>query len=381
LLEKINDVSFPLKERLANLINTINQENINFNNINLSNTIKNKLSKMIKMNKPVEKLDNIFNDLNKKTLVVDFENLNFGVQPYIQNMIEVYSKGTKPKNELRNNLAFILNMMIEENFEKLFIVCKLPIYNIFDEIFLDDGFEYTIYVDNKETDVYYHMKNTIDKIKKGLMNKTLSIDIINLQSEIPHTNYDLEPHLKKLNSFDDCTIVYLANKLMSNNQKYKIISSDLRMFNDFNEEERQILLPYFLIRSSLIYIPIGNQIKLESIEYLINPIDDPFFRSPVNSNKILENEICMIRTMDNDTRKDNANPCKRNVDRNLHKKMEEHYFHPNSKLNHINKSKNKIYSNITESEVKTKFSENVDPYYIKYIKYKNKYLNLKFNKN
>jgi hypothetical protein len=297
-------------------------------------------------------------------------------------------------------------MMIAEHFEKLFIVCKAPIDDIFNKIFSDESFEYRTllngpkFLENKKQPVIYYMKNTIDNIKNGIKNKILTVDIIQLSSNIPHNNYSSEPNLKKLNSFDDCTITYIANKLQSRHKEYKIISSDLKMFKDFNDEEREILLPYFLTRISL--VAKSNNIELESKEYLIDPISDSFFKSPVPIKSIQPNEICMLRHYEDSQ----SNICKKIPEKNLHIKMKDHYFKPKSGLNHLIKDefvpgskknpKYRAFFNIEKEKLLEKFSNfgfktkeefnnslQQPYYYEKYIKYKYKYITLKnlFNNN
>jgi len=335
--------------------NTVNQQllkNINsridkihFNDGRYNSEIKNNLKSMIQRNKEIKSLDDIFSNLNKKTLIVDFENLNFGIDLQDPENIEIYSESQEIKNILKNNLIFIFNMIIEERFEKLFIVCKKSINNILNSLFINNGFEYITplnlssidFLHKNNHNVFYYMKDTLDKVKNQIKNNTLTVDIINVFSKIPHNNYVSEPNLKKLNSFDDCTIVYLANKLQSNKCEYKIISSDLKMFNDFNFEERQILLPYFILKLSLLYrseydnyTNYNHKVELQTNEFLVDPINDSFFKIVVPINKIEPNEICMLRKHEND-----HNPCNSNPSKNLHLKIKEHYFKPKSGMNHI----------------------------------------------
>jgi hypothetical protein len=417
-----NDENSPVGNQLVTTQKLLTDTNkkidtITFKDPKYTDIIKSSLEIMIQSNKKIETLDNIFPDINDKILIVDFENLNFDVLTKSKN-IEKYSEGDRINiNELQNNIAFILNMMIEESYKKLFIVCKgTYIYDIFNLLFINKGFEYNIILNTGKDDflrgkvqkVFYYMTETINKIIEGIVDKTLSIDIINSSSEIPHKRviYDQEPKIKILNSFDDCIIIYLANKAQENKIEYKVISSDLKIFRDFKIES-SILLPFYLIRSSLSHklyckdynykYPIFNEssgrnhITFDFEEYLINSIDDPFFKITLEEQLLLNNEICMLQNEEDNP----YNPCKRNPSRNLHTKMIDHYFKPKSKLNHFIKDqyineKEPKYRGLFNIEInelvkdfsrhgfknEDEFQEYLLEYYYKYKKYKRKYIQL-----
>ena len=285
----------------------------------------------------LEVLENVFT-LNEsisetdKVLIVDYPNLlkvSHAMEIKTSNGIYLYT------NFFKHPLVFILNMMIEEQYTKLYIITKGDeIMDSFNHL-MNNEIEYddrekaqSIPNYNNITNIKYNMSTIINTIIEKITNQSITIDIIQTTSEIPRHNSDSpDKILKDLNSYDDCTIMYLAITLalMSTGFKlgFKLISNDLNMIEDFGHE-RKVLLPYILTKSSLKLELGATNIQFTNTSYLINTID-LFFKSDrkIPSQDIFTNMVCNVPGNDF---------CKAN---NLDNKLMTHYYMPNQGKTHI----------------------------------------------
>ena len=388
------------------------------------------MERNIKAGLPRRNLDEIFDTLKSKTLVVDFENLNYAIKENNADILG-YVSNTRTLNEFKNSLSFLLNYVINEDYSKLLIVTKTNIFDLFIDVFSNkDGDYYIDYIsklnepsNNTSTEqlVYYNLTKTIHAIKTKIKEGSLKIQVVNVYNNFPYdSRYGENPlFIKLVKSFDDCTIVYIVDKLRKEGKDYKLISNDLKMFDDFNKE-RKIVLPFILDLHDLeISIDechkfdgkpfnssgLKNEMRfnLKSSNFIDTTID-PFFSTDIRPELYKPNQICSI-----------SDKCSKAPYINLQGKLNEHYFVNDKKLNHIlranigergNPSKYKAFFNIEKDkllQMHSKFgfpdaisfnsaifvypdvvakgwvkaSKGKDYYYDKYLKYKSKYITLK----
>lgn len=341
-------------------------------------------------------------------------------------------------SEFKNALAFLFKLVLEENYSKLIIITKQDIFDLFQNIFQPHADEeYYITFNSKLTTpstdqvsvekVFYYLTDTINRIKQKIVDGSLKVQVACLWNNFPFdSRYNDDPNFIKLaKSFDDCTIIYIVKTLHSKAKEYKVISDDLRMFDDFNSE-RQSVLSFFIELHELTHIkddcppftrlaprfnPAGlkNELKFRIITNgFVNTVTDPFFASNIVPVTYKPNQICGL-----------IPACTRPPYENLHTYLENYYFFPDKSLNHIlrtsaraNPSGYKAFFNIRKDQLLAMYAKfgfstreafraefdssplipsqpkrgpipakpgkpAIDYYYEKYLKYKSKYLTLK----
>lgn len=329
---------------------------------------------------PHKNLDSIFNISTEKTLVVDFENLNYP----IRNNRDVlnYEESGFILNQFKNSLAFLLNYVLNENYSKLIVVTKMDIFDLFEDVFKDKSDEHFIEYESRlaqpsngrtsEQKVYYHLTNTIQEIKNRIKENTLSIQVVKVYNNFPaDSRYgDDEEFIKLVKSFDDCTLVYLVDRLRQGPAEYKLISNDLRMFDDFNNE-RKIVLPFIMEVHELRFnvdeclefsgrpfdaSTMKNEIKFHLLSTnLINTLTDPFFKKDIDPSLYKPNQICSLYPV-----------CQRDPYQFLYPLLDRYYFVVGNDSNHIlkanigdrgNPSKYKAFFNISKDELLKRYTK------------------------
>jgi hypothetical protein len=290
--------------------------------------IKTRFDEMLAIKAELQTLENVFS-LNisdsDKVLIVDYPNLlkvNEKMEITTNDKVYLYT------NFFKFPLVFILNMMITEGYTKLYIITKgseiIDSFNnlMENKIAYDDrkiGYEHN----NNITHIQYNMTDIINSIIEKITNRSITIDIIQSTSYIPRNDTSKkDPPLKILNSYDDCTIMYLAILLSRLHTNFTLISNDLKMIDEF-VQEKDVILPYFLTKSSLELD--STNIKFTNKSYLINTMDF-FFKSTlakdIPSKRILQSMVCNVE----------LNPfCKGS----LNTKLNEHYYMLAQGKNHI----------------------------------------------
>jgi len=235
-----------------------------------------------------------------KILVVDYANLD-GLK---NDRTFDYPTGDHPEHIIFNlPIPFLLNMVIEQNYDKLILVVKNDKYPGGDIEKLIKYLEL-----NTETrdglKIKYYMRETIKEIKKRIIENRLQIKIVQINS-FDVIMRETHPVPKTFRSFDDCTLIHLIRYLHNNGYtNYKFISRDMRLFDDF-ENERIKLLPYILKITSLnaevvpAVAPPNYELKLNnSADFVINTISDLHYTTaliPADIVTYKTKRICTIR--------------------------------------------------------------------------------------
>jgi hypothetical protein len=167
------------------------------------------------------------------------------------------------------------------------------------------------------------MRDTINFIIAGLKNNSLSINIIHTHTEITLAHNSNENDIKLLKSIDDCTFLYLVNKCINANAPFKLLSCDMRLVEDFNQNssgqhsERTALLPFCMRCSNLTW---ADGISFSHRSCLLDTTTDPFFQkdlSPKVKESLNQNQLLC---------EDRGNRGDRVT--NLIKALESYYFLP-----------------------------------------------------
>jgi hypothetical protein len=262
---------------------------------------------------PIRTLDSVYGDIlpviapaaggagvapQPKVLVVDYANLdgfkndrNFNYDVGSHNFPRYLSPNLP--------MTFLLNMVIDENYNKLILVVKNDKY---------PGPDITKLITNRILQTInngiktkYYMIETMRSVKERVIAGTLQIRIVQINS------FDVDMKLtndipKTLRSYDDCTLIHLIRYLNDNGYtNYRFISRDGRLFTDF-DNERNILLPYLLKTSTLRAVVnplVAGDFNLELVESassVIDTITDPHYTTALTAANIVVYETHRIHT-------------------------------------------------------------------------------------